>query len=261
MSLAVEFNTADPSSPQHKREGFWQFQQRVRDQVPIERPNYRFELLRLLLDAHLTRADAPSLADLIKTIGASQTPIRNALADLKQAGLLTPWSRGLHVNIEVLTQELLAQLRALPQVLRFRYERGTAPKSSAALLARSLDLLQSRTHNGWHIVALSGVPVALEDGPAIDLVGTPRLDMVAHVPRGSTIFNAGWLRQLDDGLELEPSVLTPAPVAITLIRANSHFAREAPDASGTRACAVDVFFSLLDLGLRDQAMQYARAVA
>jgi len=78
------------------------------------------------------------------------------------------------------------------------------------------------------------------------------------VPRGSTQFDAGYLRQLDDALEPEPSVLTPAPVVVTLIRADSYFSPKGVAANGF-AYPADIFLSLLDMGLREQALHYARA--
>jgi hypothetical protein len=260
MSLSIETEPDNLPGSTRPNDEFWHFRQLVKDQIPIERPNYRFEVLRLLLDAQLTHVETPALGQLISTIGASQTPIRAAVTQLKRAGVITAWSRGLHIDLEVLSQDLLAKVRALPQTLRFRYERGTNPRSSAALVERARELLRNRTTNGWLTFALSGTPIAQDEAPDFDLLGTPRLDLTAWVPRSTTQFSAGWIRQLDDGLEPEPSVLAPAPVVMTLVRAESHFVREGDGPHIGRACVADVFLSLLDMGLREQALQYARAL-
>jgi hypothetical protein len=259
MSLAIETELDIVPGATRQHDEFWHFRQMAQDQIQIERPNYRFEVLRLLLDAQLTHIETPALGQLISTIGASQTPIRAAVTQLKQAGVLAAWSRGLHIDLEVLSQDLLAKVRALPQTLRFRYERGANPRSSAALVERAQVLLRNRTTNGWMTFALSGTPIAQAEAPDFDLLGTPRLDLTAWVPRGTRQFTAGWIRQLDDGLEPEPSVLTPSPVVVTLVRAGSHFIREGDGPHIGRACVADVFLSLLDMGLREQALQYARA--
>lgn len=228
--------------------------------IPIDRPNYRFEVLRLLLGAGLIPAGADSLKGLLARIGASQTPIREAIIELKRAGVVNAAGRSLKVSPEDLSQELLARVGALPRTLRFRYERGAQIKPPAALLERALPLLQDVSRGGWEQIALSGAAVAHADVPQLDLMGIPRLDLVAQVPRDAKDFDGSLLRQLDDGLELEPSVLAPAPVVVTLVRADTPFFRVASLGNARCAFPADVFFSLLDMGLRDQALQYARVL-
>lgn len=226
---------------------------------PLDRPNYRFEVLRLLLGASLEGDGPQALKNLMSTIGASQTPIREALAELKQAGVARTRGRGIEIMAEDISAELLAKMRALPQTLRFRFERGAQIKPPALLLKRALSLLRPSAPAGWERLALSGTPVAQADVPKLDLMGMPRLDLVAHVPRDQKSFDARLLRLLDDGLELEPSVLAPAPVVVMLVRADAPFVRDAGLDQARCACAMDVFLSLLDMGLREQALQYAKA--
>lgn len=228
--------------------------------LPLERPNYRFEVLRLLLGANLENDGPQPLKGLIDKIGASQTPIREALAELKQASVAHAWGRGIEVVAEEVSTELLAKLRALPQTLRFRFERGAQIKPPAMLLQRALSLLGSSAPRSWNKLALSGTPVAQADAPQLNLMGMPRLDLVAHVPRDARTFDSRPLRLLDDGLELEPNVLAPAPVVITLVRAKAEFVRDAGLEHARCAYPMDVFLALLDMGLREQALQYAKTV-
>lgn len=107
---------------------------------------------------------------------------------------------------------------------------------------------------------MSGVTVAQQECPAFDLAGLPRLDLTAHVPRTATTLDVTALRALDDGLELESSVLAPAPVVITLVRAEHRVDDRALGWGIRTAAAADVFLALLDLGLRAQALQYAAHV-
>lgn len=258
MDVMIETDPAGARPEARLTNDSWLLRQIAKDHIKIDRPNYRYEVLRLLLDAHLARRPTPTLVQLITTIGASQTPIRDAMDKLKRAGVLTPWRRELHLDLDAMTQESLAKVRALPQVLRFRYAAGSAPKPQATLLQRARQLLQMRASNGWKIFALSGVPVAHDDVPELDLLGIPRLDLTAHVPRQASNFNAGWLRQLDDGLEPESNILAPAPVAVTLVRGQDHFDRTGSSGPADQATRADVFFSLLDQGLRGQALQYAK---
>lgn len=238
--------------------------------VLLEKPNYRFEVLRLLLGASLEN-DGPQREagiaahiegkqiGLVETLGASVTPVRSALAALRDAGLIRDL-RWLEIAPQDLSMEQLSRLGALPQTIRFRFERGARIKPPTELVKRALPLLGPFGPPSWEHFALSGTPVAASDVPELDLLGTPRLDLVAHVTRDAKTFDASVMRLLDDGLEVEPNVLAPAPVVVTLVRAGTRFVRDAGVDSAPCAFECDVFLSLLDIGLREQAIQYAKAV-
>ena len=229
--------------------------------VLLERPNYRFEVMRLLLDADLDGRGPQSIKSLIEHIGASQTPVRAALAELKQtSGVVHAHGRGVEVRAEDVSIELLAKLGALPQRLRFRFERGARIKPATELLRRADALLGPEAPVAWKPFALSGAALANLDAPGLDLVDVPRLDLVAHVPRDEKHFDAEVMRQLDDGLELEHNVVAPAPLVITLVRADRASVRKDESSQRRNARKADVFLSLLELGLRAQAVQYAKAV-
>ena len=238
--------------------------------VPLDKPNYRFEVLRLLLGASL-ESDGPQpeagmaapvegkQVGLAETLGASITPVRSALAALHDAGLIRSL-RWLELAPQDLSMEQLSRLGALPQTLRFRFERGAGIKPPADLVKRVLPLLGPEGPPSWRSFALSGIPVAMQDVPVLDLTGTPRLDLVAHVDRDARTFDASLLRLLDDGLEFEQNMLAPAPVVVTLVRAGTRFVRDSGIGHTRCAYECDVFLSLLDMGLREQAIQYARGV-
>lgn len=235
---------------------------RAGERVELQRPNYKYEVLRVLVGASLEGEGEQPLQGLIQKVGVSQTPIRAAVAELKRAGLLSPWTRSpvLEVVPEEMSLALLAKVQALPQTLRLRFAQGARLKSPAQLLERVMSLLGHNAPASWKDMALSGVPVAREEVPKLDIVGVPRLDLVAHVPRDAEAFDIGLFRELDDGLELEPSVLAPAPVVVTLIRGGESFFRGAGLGGARCAAQPDVFLSLLDQGLRDQAIEYAKAI-
>lgn len=252
MSLSIE-SAAEPS----EKSSIHRIESGI---VLLDRPNYSYEVLRLLLGANLEDDGPQPIQGLMDNIGASQTPIRRALKELKQAGVAHSWGRGVEVTAEDLSDELLAKIRALPQTLRFRFERGAQIKTPAALLQRVLPLLRHGAPAGWEALSLSGTPVAQAEVPKVDLIGMPRLDLVAQVKRDAKVFDTAALRLLDDGLELEPNILAPAPVVITLVRAHKEFTRDAGLEHARCAYPMDVFLSLLDMGLREQALQYAQAV-
>ena len=117
--------------------------------LPLLRPNYRYEVLRLLVGANL-EDDGPqpeagvaahidrTQLGLIRAVGASQTPIRAALVALRDAGIVQSMRR-LELEPEALTSEVLSRVGALPQVLKFRFERGAALRSPQELLLRVIN--------------------------------------------------------------------------------------------------------------------------
>jgi hypothetical protein len=238
--------------------------------LSLDRPNYRFEVLRLLLGASL-EDDGPqpekgiarhiegTQVGLVDVLGASPTPVRSALAALRDAGLIQSLT-WLEIAPESLSMEQLSRLGALPQTLRFRFERGARIKSPVELVQRAEQLLGANGPNSWQLFSLSGTPVAQHEATSLDLIGTPRLDLVANIPRSDKLFDADIMRVLDDGLEPEPNVLAPAPVVVTVVRARTRFDRDAGMGDFRSAHPCDVFLSLLDMGLREQALQYAKAV-
>lgn len=227
--------------------------------IALAKPNYSFELLRLLVGASLDSDGPQPLTGLMEKIGASQTPIRTALTSLRAAELV-PDTRWLEVIPEQLSTETLSRIGALPQTLRFRFERGAQIKPPDTLLDRARSLLQPGGPTEWRAFSLSGAAVAQMDVPSLDLMGTPRLDLVAHLDRESDSFDPDLLRWLDDGLEPESNVLAAAPVVITVVRARQVFTRDIGDPLVRCAHPMDVLLSLFDLGLRDQAIRYARAM-
>jgi hypothetical protein len=233
----------------------------VHGRIPIDRPNYRAEVLRLLIGASLANDGMWSVKTLIKQIGASQTPVRQALRDLKRAGVLHDWRNGgMDLVPEDLSAELLAKVQAAPQTLRFRFERGSRIRTPVDLLDRAMPLLGSSYGGPWGRMALSGTPVAQAQEPALDLAGAPRLDLVAFISREEKTFDPEILRKLSDGLEPEPNVLAATPVVVTLVRADDHAIQDGVIPGVRCAPAMDVFLSLLDMNLRRQAVQYAKAI-
>lgn len=231
------------------------------NQLALGRPNYCFEVLRLLIESHFSKQSDTSLGDLIHAIGASQTPIRGAVQSLRNNGILSPQRRGLRLQLapQEISPELMARLGALPQRIKFRFRRGARIKSPLQLLARATPLLrQAAARHEWSDMALSGVPLAQKDVRQIDIAGVPRLDLVARVPRDIGLFHPASLQLLDDGLEVEENTLAPTPVVVTIVRADVILDRNVRGKRCAPRC--DVFLALLDLGLRDQAIDYARRI-
>ncbi len=227
------------------------------DAVALPRPNYRHEVLRMLIEANL-RNEKVSIKEMVGLVGASQTPVRAAIEHLRSAGLVKEKGSALQIRPEDISTALLAKAGALPTTLRFRFETGARIKPPAQLLERCMPLLHRTTNNqGWGRMALSGVAAITGDAQSLDIMGLPRLDLLAQVPPQKTAFSIGLLKQLDDGLEQETRVLEAAPVVVTVVRAK--LMRAGLRDATALAPASDVFMSLLDMGLRNQALQFIKA--
>lgn len=235
--------------------------------IAIERANFRYEVLRNLLNAGFRSEALQTSAQMQREIDASQTPVRDALKSLIAIhGLIETWPGGMRVKPEAVTRDVLTRTRSTPQTLRFRFERGAHIKPAETLLGRVHRLAQEDKHppaekNGSFLVfRLSGTAVAQRAVPAINLVGTPRMDLVLHLDRSASTFDAEQMRRLDDGLEYEPDVLAPAPVVVTVVRSPPPEPTGRPSGDVDDATPADVFLSLIDLGFREQALEYAQGV-
>jgi len=228
--------------------------------IDIGRPNHRYEVLRALVAEGLVADGGKTITSLVSAVGASQTPVRDAIEVFGREGLLRRQGRRLSIDAEDISAESLARLGATLTRLRYRFERGAMPRTPLDLWQRALALYGAQHATAWAGLALSGVGVAAIEVRSLDVLGMPRLDMLAYLPRDTRRFDPLKLRSLDDGLEPEPSSLAPAPVVVTVVRAAGSGFRPVGDLPGPCAAPVDIFLSLIDIGFREQALHYARAV-
>lgn len=228
---------------------------------PLDRPNHRYEVLRELAKASLAGDGSQSVRQLAECIGVSQPTVRAALAELGQTGLCRRRGARYELAAEEVSVERQARARALPQMLRFRFRQGSYPRPPAELVERAMLLLGPEGPPESAPYALSGVHVALTSVPRVDLMGTPRLDLVAYVPgKDRSIDVREMLRRLDHGLEFEPSVVAPAPVVVSLVRAATGSEHHRVIDHVRCADPADVFLSLIDADLVEQAHQFAEGV-
>jgi DNA-binding transcriptional ArsR family regulator len=232
------------------------------ESLPLPRPNFRFEVLRALINAASQGSPAVPVGGLQSYVGGSQSALRPALAALEAAGLVevcSNRSRRLAGNLGQLTPEALSRLDIGPPILRFRLARGAS--TSLDRLAARAELLVSRGGPFWVRLAVSGVLGAKVYQPDFDLRGIPRLDLAFHAGGNAPPFSVDAMRLLDDGLEVEPNPLADAPVAVMVfhgapkaIVAGDEQDSHAPAGIATPA---DIWFSLRDAGLHEQAASMA----
>lgn len=229
--------------------------------MQLDRPNFRYEVLRQLVGTSLGGGGLQSVGNVAEKIGASQPTVRAALAVFQQAGLCRRWKAHYEVDAKDVSVEYMAQLGALPQTPRFRFAQGTYPRPPAELVSRAMLLLGPEGPPAWAPFALSGNPVALANVPEVDLLGTPRLDLAAYAPKEARSMDVREaLRLLDPRLEPEANVLAPAPVVVTLVRAKPRTNQHAVDEQVRCVAPTDVLLALLEVGLREQAYQYAQGL-
>lgn len=139
MSLVIGHDGGDPAATPTRG--------MLPGQLALDRPNYRFEVLRLLLGASLERRGPQPQAGigahftgtqvgLVGALGVSPTPVRSALVALRDAGLIRSLTR-LEIAPAAISMEQLSRIGALPQTLRFRFERGARIKAPAELVKRA----------------------------------------------------------------------------------------------------------------------------
>lgn len=226
--------------------------------VPVDRPNYRFEVLRWLITASAHQG-TQSVKSLEKLTHASRTPIETALNALEEARLVTKAGRGRYsVRPEDISQDVLARLQALPQTIRFRFGLGSTPKAPGQLLPQVNRLTHVGRSKPWlHDVYLSGVAGAFAAHDRMDLMGVPRVDLVMHVWSQKQAVDTTFMRDLDDGLEPDRSPLGHAPVVVTLV--HSEHVTEGKSHANV-ASPGDIFLSMIDLGLKGPAMEYIKGL-
>ena len=177
--------------------------------APATRVNYSFVILKLLLYRWLTDR-APVTADwLARTAGCSYPAVARALRPL-QSILKRESDRRIALRFFPKWEfaHMLAVADAARSTVRF-VDRSGLTRSPEAHLGR----LQKLAPAGF---AIGGVPGARHYCPNLDLVGTPRLDISIHCPRGQP--DLGFVERLDPALQRADDPREPAQLALHVVR-------------------------------------------
>lgn len=222
--------------------------ERARQRVlrPMRRPSEAFfDILRVLL-VHWFRKSGPLTSkELAEETGFSYPTIANALERLESR-----LNRHSDRRIELSTFPQDAWFKLVAQADKARASQGFTdpsgrPRSPEVLLERLRDL-------GREDIAVAGVPGARHYLPGLDLIGTPRLDLVVHARRMSG--PPDFLRRLDPALK--PAVRgEPCQVVVhTLFRPESFFSR--PEDGIRWADEVECLLDLHEMRLESQALEF-----
>jgi hypothetical protein len=219
---------------------------RQRSSRPVRRPSEAFfDILRVLV-VHWFRKSGPLTSkELAEQTGFSYPTIANALARLEPR-LIRHSDR--RVELSAFPKEAWFQLVA--QADKARASQGFMapsgrPRPPEAVLDRLRDL-------GRDDIAVAGVLGARHYLPGLDLVGTPRLDLVVHERRfgGPPTF----LRRLDPALKPAGRGDPCQVVVHTLFRPEPFFSQ--PDDGIRWADEVECLLDLHEMRLESQALEF-----
>lgn len=151
-----------------------------------------FDVLRVLLVHWFRRTGPLTSKQLCAQCGVAYPTLAAALAKLKPH-----LYRSSDRRVELCSFPTDAWLKLTSQADEIRQSHAYTDRSGQP---RPLERLLERLYNLAPAgVAVGGVPAARYYLPGLDLVGTPRLDLVVHA-EGPTLV-PGWLRRLDAGLK------------------------------------------------------------
>lgn len=205
-----------------------------------------FEVLKLMVRHTLLHTGPLSRRRLQIESGAAYPTVARALRTLEESGELErlPDRR---IRLRSFPHKTWQEMLVLSSSLRrpLPYVDATGRTSDPAALLRKLRSLKPPG------IALGGVESARHWDRHFDLNGLPRLDVIAHSPRGS--LETTFVKRLDSALRLAPSpAAEPVLVVHPLPRPESLFD---PRASGMLPCAdpVETLMDLHELRLTTQA--------
>jgi|GEM_PF-5487605 biotin operon repressor len=217
------------------------------------RPNIRFHLLRLLIEAKLRGAAFVTGRELSRALGVSEHPIREASKALEAVGMVatTREGRSLAIDPWECTPDLLARVDAKPLQVRYRFRAGAAALKPEALERRFESMWHQ--YDGWW--ALAGLFAARLQSHFVDLSGPPRVDLIVRVSPRQRYLDLSWLHEIAPRMEREPNPLELAPLVLTIVQERRPL--ESEDTYRAVASHADTMLTLLDQGLFKQARDFA----
>jgi hypothetical protein len=220
---------------------------RAKSQGRVPRETF-FEVLEVLVHEWLLK-HGPMTSDwLARAVGCSYPTVANAL---RRLGPSIIRHRDRRVELKYFPRDewshLLAVADKVRSTVRFR-DRSGQPRTSGDLFARA-EKLKRRD------IAYGGVLGARHYLPDLDLVGTPRLEISWHCPRGNA--DPDFVKALDPALERTQERDDPANLVIHVVRRADPFFEASP--LGMKAAdPVECLLDLQESRLEQQAMEFLR---
>lgn len=209
-----------------------------------------YDLLRILINQWLTKAGPLTSRWLAEAAGCAYPTVASALEKLEK--YLTRHSDR-RVELKAFPKDewsrLVANADKVRQTLRFADGSGQ-PRSVESLVSR---FERVRTDD----MAIGGVLAARRRFPALDLIGTPRLDLTIHCRTRK--LDLAFLRQLDPALK-PARYDEPARLVIHTLRYPHTFIEKAPDGS-VWADPVECLLDLHEMRLESQAAEFLAFLA
>jgi hypothetical protein len=215
-------------------------------QTSLPRPQMQSEVLRVLLHQRFAGSGPLTSAWLAETVGCSYRTVAVAIASLGPAIRRT---RDRSVELVCFPSEAWRDLVATARTARSteRYADQSGQPRSPAYLAQRVQQL------GRADLAIGGVLGALQHCPALDIVGTPRLDVCVHAPESRV--DPLPIDRLDPGLVESADARAPARLAVHFLRRRTSFFADA--GKGERwADPVECLLDLHEARLDAQAQQF-----
>lgn len=213
---------------------------------PMRRPSEAFfDILRVLL-VHWFRKSGPLTSkELAEQTGFSYPTIANALERLEPR-LIRHSDR--RVELGAFPKD--AWFKLVAQSEKARASKGYADHSGRS---RSTEVLLDRLRDlGRDDIAVAGVLGARHYLPGLDLVGTPRLDLIVHARRAAGPSN--FLRRLDPALKPAERGEPCQVVVHTLFRPEPFFST--PEDGIRWADEVECLLDLHEARLESQALEF-----
>lgn len=204
-----------------------------------------YDILRILINQWFKQAGPLTSRWLAEAAGCTYPTVASALEKLEK--YLTRHSDR-RVELKAFPKDewsrLVANSDKVRQTLRFADHSGQ-PRSIESLVSR---FERVRTDD----IAIGGVLGARRRYPALDLIGTPRLDLTIHCRTRK--LDLAFLRQLDPALK-PASYDEPARLVIHTLRYPHTFFEKAPDGS-VWADPVECLLDLHEMRLESQAKEF-----
>lgn len=218
---------------------------------PTTRPDFDFIILKLLLHQYLATRQPLTTLDLTRMAGCSYPTARRAL-DAIAPLLVRRKDRAVALrDVQPRDiQRLLSSSDHARATLRFA-DRSGQPRSPESHLRRLEKLAAQNSLAG---IAIGGVIGARHYFPAIDLVGTPRLDLSIH--HAAHIDPHALAAQIDPALVAQPDPDHPADLVIHTIRHADPLFTINPGGPLPFADRVECLLDLYEARLEAQAAQF-----